>query len=302
MDPRPRLRSPQTGDMSGQPFVLRRPVAGARLAEAVGLRWHGDERPVTAVAPLSAAGDGTLVFASLPPASPLPAGSIAIAIAPLTPCGMVAANPRLAFVRTLSWLQAEIGFVLDEAPPALAAGVIVGEGSILGRGVVAGAGTRIGHNVTIADRVRIGAGCVVKSGAVIGEDGFGLERDERGEPLRFPHLGGVVIGNRVEIGSRATVCRGALGDTVIGDGVKVDDGAHVAHNCRVGEGALIHAGAVLSGGVKVGPLAWIGPGATVIQHVTIGERAMIGIGANVIRDVEAGTTVAGNPARPLRPR
>jgi UDP-3-O-[3-hydroxymyristoyl] glucosamine N-acyltransferase LpxD len=215
---------------------------------------------------------------------------------------IAAPNARLAFIRALAWLRAEVGFVANDAEPKLEKGVVVGQNTVLGRGVCVGTNSRIGHNVTIADGVRIGANCVIKSGATIGEDGFGFERDENGRPLRFPHLGAVVIGDRVEVGSHAVICRGALGDTTIGDDVKIDDGAQIAHNCRIGRSTLIHAHAALSGSVVIGENAWIGPGATIIQQIEIGDGALVGIGANVVRPVAAGTTVAGNPARPLRKR
>ncbi len=88
----------------------------------------------------------------------------------------------------------------------------------------------------------------MKSGSVIGEMGFGFERDEAGIPLRMAHLESVEIGNRVEIGSLNTVCRGTLNSTVIEDDVKTDDHVHIAHNCRVRRGAMLTAAVVLSGG------------------------------------------------------
>lgn len=118
----------------------------------------------------------------------------------------------------------------------------------LNKGVVVGAETVIENNVVVGAGVEIGARCVVKSGAVIGEDGFGFERDELGRPIRLIHLGSVVIGDDVEIGSLATVCRGTLGNTVIEDFAKIDDHVHIAHNVVVRTAALITACAEVSGG------------------------------------------------------
>jgi len=175
----------------------------------------------------------------------------------------------------------------------------IGQGVVLGNGVEIGRNTVIHHNVVIGDDVIIGDNCVIKSCAVIGEDGFGFERDEDGIPIRLVHLGRVIIGNDVEIGSLTTVCRGTLGDTIIHDHVKVDDHVHIAHNVVVHMGAMIIACAEVSGGVEIGAQAWVGPNSSVIQKLKIGEKSTVGIGANVIRAVEAGAVVAGNPARTL---
>lgn len=274
------------------------PVSGFQLAGEIGGRWHGSDRKITCVSALPAAGDGVLTFATTS-GKVTHDGAIVIAANCIGSAGIVADNPRLAFIRALVRLGAHPRFESDDNAPSVAQDALIGDGTFLGRGVIIGAGTRIGSNVVISDGVHIGSGCIVKSGAVIGEEGFGYERDERGDPLRFPHLGRVVIGNHAEIGSRTTICRGTLADTVIGDYAKIDDSAHVAHNCRIGRGALIHAGVVLSGGVDIGSHAWIGPNAAVIQYVRIGERAQVGIGATVIGDVDSGATVVGNPAHVL---
>lgn len=163
-----------------------------------------------------------------------------------------------------------------------------------------GADSLIHNNVVIGDGVRVGARCVIKSGAVIGEEGFGFERDELGRPIRLIHLGSVLIGDDVEIGSLTTVCRGTLDDTVIEDFSKIDDHVHIAHNVRVGRSALITACAEVSGGAVIGDEAWLGPNVSVIQKVRIGGKSLVGIGSNVIRDVPLGATVAGNPAKVLK--
>lgn len=150
-----------------------------------------------------------------------------------------------------------------------------------------------------SSNARIDECCVIKSCAVIGEGGFGFERDEPGTPVRLVHLGTIIIGNNVEIGGLTTVCRGTLGNTIIEDFVKIDDHVHIDHNVKVGQAAMVIACAEVSGGVEVGEQSWIGPNASVIQQVQIGVKAVVGIGANVIKDVENDATVAGNPAKPL---
>ena len=283
------------------PVPLVRPVAASAVARELGLSLEaGDDLEIRSVAPLSDLEPHALTFIARTSSVAIP--SSVLVLSPIRPQGqatwIAAERARLAFVKALRWLQAEVGFAAAMTESAIHPTVKVGSGSSIGRARI-GEGTLIGHNVRIADGVSIGKHCVIKSGSVIGEDGFGFERDSDGTPLRMPHLGGVVIGDRVEIGSLNTVCRGALSSTIIEDDVKTDDHVHVAHNCRIKRKALLTACAELSGGVTVGEEAWIGPNASIIDNVQIGDRALVGLGAVVIREVPAGVTVAGSPARVL---
>lgn len=214
--------------------------------------------------------------------------------------GFVSPSPRFAFVRALDWLDRAVGFEKPTANPDIGEGVSIGLNAAIGKGVTIGAGTDIGHNVVIRSGVTIGRNCLIKSNCVIGEAGFGMERHPDGTPIRFVHLGSVVIGDRVEIGSLTTVCQGTLGDTVIEDDAKIDDHVHVAHNCRVRRGAFVIANVVLAGGSDIGENAWISPNAAVLQKTKVGDRALVGLGAVVTRDVPSDAKVVGNPARILR--
>jgi UDP-3-O-[3-hydroxymyristoyl] glucosamine N-acyltransferase len=177
---------------------------------------------------------------------------------------------------------------------SLGRNVVVEDGCIIEEGVV------IEHNAVIHSGSSIGACTRIRANAAIGGDGFGFERDGSGEPIRFPHLGGVSIGRHVEVGSGACIARGALNDTVIEDYVKIDNLVQVAHNCHVEWGVMLASGANLCGGVRIGRGAWIGPQASVIQNVEVGEGALVGMGAVVVRAVPANCVYAGNPARLLR--
>jgi acyl-[acyl carrier protein]--UDP-N-acetylglucosamine O-acyltransferase len=174
-------------------------------------------------------------------------------------------------------------------------------------GVVVGANSEIGEstfiypNVTIGPNVSIGRNCLIKSGSVIGQPGFRVYRDGSGLPQHFPHVGGVVIEDEVEIGALNTIASGTIHPTVIESHVKTDDHVHIAHNCYIGARTLITACAELSGSVWVGADCWIGPNATVRDGISIGERAFVGIAANVVAPVPAHTTVYGNPARSKAP-
>ena len=137
-------------------------------------------------------------------------------------------------------------------------------------------------------------------GCVIGGKGFGWTTSAGGYPLRFPHIGGVFIGQGVELGSNVTIDRGAIGQTILLSDVKVDNGVHVGHNAVIGQRTLVTAHAVIGGSVVIGMDCWIGLGAIIKEHITIGSNVTIGMGAIVLKDVPSGETWVGNPARKLR--
>jgi len=146
------------------------------------------------------------------------------------------------------------------------------------------------------DMVRVGSCFKVGTNTVIGGEGFGFAKD--GDKwIRMPHIGRVIIGDNVEIGSNCTIDRGCLDNTIIGNGVKIDNMCHIAHSCKIGDNTIITAGVIFSGSVTVGKNVWIAPNSTIKNGITIGDNAFIGIGSNVIKDVPEGATVYGNPAR-----
>jgi len=134
----------------------------------------------------------------------------------------------------------------------------------------------------------------------IGQTGFGFEPDLDGSMLRFPHRGRVIIGNNVEIGSNTCIDRGTFDDTIIGDGVKIDNLVHVAHNVHIGDNTLVIAGTVIGGGVRIGKSCWIGINASIRENILIGDNVMVGMGAVVTKDIPNNTIVIGNPAKPYK--
>jgi UDP-3-O-[3-hydroxymyristoyl] glucosamine N-acyltransferase len=155
--------------------------------------------------------------------------------------------------------------------------------------------------VTVYERVSIGARCIIHSGAVIGADGFGFEMAD-GAYRKVPQVGTVNIGNDVEIGANTCVDRATLGITVIGDGTKLDNMVHIAHNCRIGRHVVIAAQTGFAGGVSVGDYAIIGGQVGVGDKARIESKAIVGSGAGILTSkiVRAGEPVWGTPARPLR--
>jgi UDP-3-O-[3-hydroxymyristoyl] glucosamine N-acyltransferase len=136
----------------------------------------------------------------------------------------------------------------------------------------------------------------------IGQDGFGWIHLDALQRFwtRFPHIGGIWFGENVELGSHVTIDRGAIGSTIIGSGVKIDNGVHVGHNAVIRDHTLVTAHAVIGGSAHIGRDCWIGLGAIIREHITVGNGATIGMGAVVVKDVPAGETWVGNPARKLR--
>ena len=284
-------------------------VSSLALANALGLRHAGKEQAIKRIDSLDEAGPGSLCFAkNLAYARQAPPGVILIASAENGPVEgsttlLNAIDPaRLEFARALVWIETQVGFDWSATEPDIHPTAVVGKNVVLGKGVRIGSHTRIYHNVVIGDEVIIGERCVIKSGAVIGEEGFGFEREQSGKAIRLPHVGSVLIGNDVEIGSLTTVCRGTLKNTFVADGAKIDDHVHIAHNVYVGQDAMVIACAEVSGGVHIGDRAWIAPNAAVLNQIRIGADSTVGLGAVVIKHVEAGSTVAGSPAKPLAKR
>jgi UDP-3-O-[3-hydroxymyristoyl] glucosamine N-acyltransferase len=198
--------------------------------------------------------------------------------------------------------SAEIGaFVTIGSGTRIGAGTQVGAGSSIGRNVEVGDGCILHPRVSIYERVTIGAGCIVHSGAVIGADGFGFEM-AAGAYQKVPQVGTVSIGSDVEIGANTCIDRATLGATLIGDGTKLDNMVHIAHNCRIGKHVVIAAQTGLAGGVVVGDYAVMGGQVGVGDKARIESKAIIGSGAGILtgKIVRAGEPVWGTPARPLR--
>jgi UDP-3-O-[3-hydroxymyristoyl] glucosamine N-acyltransferase len=284
---------------------LNRPVSTDWLCGRLGLALSGPARPISRVCSLGELGEDGLSFA-LPPRGldGLATGTVfGLPALGGGPVSVIASpHPRLDFIRAQHLLRAEPGFAVSQEPPEIHPTALIGPGAVIESGASVGEGTIIGPNAVIRTGARLGRFCEVHANAVIGDSGFGFERDEQGRPWRMIHLGGVRIGDHVEIGALATIARGALGDTVIGDHVKIDDHAHIAHNCKVGESTIITACAELSGSIEVGKRCWIAPNAAVRQKLKLGDGAFIGIGAVVIRSVEPGGKVFGNPGTRLPER
>lgn len=160
--------------------------------------------------------------------------------------------------------------------------------------------TVIEHNVVIQGNVRIGRNCYIHSGAVIGTDGFGYYTEDNGIVKKVEHFGGVEIGDDVEIGGNTCIDRGTIDNTTIGDGSKIDNLVHIAHNVQIGRFVCVVAGTVVCGSAKLHDKAYVAPGGIIKNQLEVGENGFVGLGAVVTRNVENKEVVVGVPAKPIR--
>ena len=316
-------------------FPSRGPLSLAVLAElgdARLVRAADGARLITTVARGADAAAGALSYcASRPEVRRLAAAAgacvttdaLAADVPPDVPC-LAAADPRLAFARMAGALfpdpppvpavsdrasvgpgaalhpacRIEAGAVIG-ARAEIGAGAWVGCNTTIGPGVVIGARTRIDANVTIVCAL-VGADVRIHAGVRIGQAGFGLVIDGSGQGhARVPQLGRVRIGDRADIGANTCIDRGALGDTVIGEGAFLDNLVHVGHNVRVGPHAVLAGQTGIGGSSTVGAFTVTGGQAGISDHVAVGPRCEIGGQAGVTRDLGDGARVAGTPAVPI---
>jgi UDP-3-O-[3-hydroxymyristoyl] glucosamine N-acyltransferase len=172
-------------------------------------------------------------------------------------------------------------------------------GTVIGNKVSIGADTLIYPNVTIRNGCTVGKGVIIHSGAVIGSDGFGFA-PQGGNNVKIPQLGVVTIEDDVEIGANCCIDRGALGETRICQGVKIDNLVQIAHNVVIGKNAIVVAQVGISGSTHIGNNAIIGGQAGLGGHIKIGDRVRIGAQAGVTNSVAPDQTVTGYPAIPHR--
>ncbi len=303
------------------------------LAQRLGLTFEGDgEKIISGAAELERAGTGDIAFVGSKKfwklAESSASGCLIVSFDyPSADRTMIrAAEPRAAFAGSLMLLYPKIAPQPGVAPSAVidsgvslgdqvsvAHHTTIGADSTLGDRVQVLAGCSIGRNVrigkdsvihprvTIYDGVEIGERAIIHSGAVIGADGFGFV-PVNGEWKKFPQVGGVKIGDDVEIGANACIDRAALGLTLIGNGVKLDNMVHIAHNCQIGDQVVIAAQTGLSGGVVVEHHAIIGGQVGIGDKARIESGAVLGSGCGVLTSkiVRAGQPVWGTPARPLK--
>ncbi|MBK98434.1 MAG: UDP-3-O-(3-hydroxymyristoyl)glucosamine N-acyltransferase [Balneola sp.] len=199
-------------------------------------------------------------------------------------------DPKLAFtrmIRSITVKTNETGVhpscvVHPEAE--IDATASIGPNCTIGKCVI-GAKTNIHGNCHLYDGVVIGEEAVIEAGVVLGAEGFGLAKTSDGVWERFPHNGGVRISNRVEVGAGSTIDRGAIQDTVIGEGTKISKAVHISHNVQIGKHCLITGAVSIAGSTTIGDHVWISPGATILNKLSIGDHAFVALGATVTQTI-----------------
>jgi UDP-3-O-[3-hydroxymyristoyl] glucosamine N-acyltransferase len=233
-------------------------------------------------------------------ADPLASWAQAVALFHPAPAAEAGIHPSAVVAETaVIDPSAEIGALTHIGARAIiGARCRIGPGAVIGSGVVLGPDCRVGPNASISHAV-LGARVYVYPGARIGQEGFGFSITPRGF-LTTPQLCGVVLGDDVEVGANATIDRGALRDTEIGTGTRLDNHVQVAHGVRIGRYCAVAALAGISGSAEIGDFVVIGGQVGVAEHVTIASKARIGAQSGVMSALEPGAVVAGSPARPAR--
>lgn len=187
-------------------------------------------------------------------------------------------------------------FVTIERGAVIEPDVKIYPGAYIGENVTIGRGTVI-HGGAHIENATIGADCVINAGAVIGKDGFGYTR-QNGHNVFIPHTGRVVLGDRVSVGANTCIDRGAMTDTRVGDGTKIDNLCQIAHGVVIGSECFLASGVGIAGGTVVGDRALLGGHVGIANGVKIGNDAEVGANSGVFRDVPDGARHMGYPAGP----
>lgn len=291
---------------------LPTPVSLAEIARLLGARLRGDpDATVRRLASLTQADAESISFLVRPQQREAAHASQAAAyivspalIDDLPPHAnlLIDPDPYGAYARLAQWFDAQVNprpaagiapgaqvhpdariaaTAIIEPGAIIGAGAVVGEeawigaGAVVGAGAAVGARTRLHANVTLGDDCRIGNDSLIHSGAVIGADGFGFAPKKGGGWTKIPQLGAVVIGNRVEIGACTCIDRGALDDTIVEDGCKIDNLVQIAHNVRVGADTAIAACAGIAGSAVIGRRVQIGGASGIFGHISICDDAAV---------------------------
>ncbi len=200
--------------------------------------------------------------------------------------------------------HAEIEYYTTKEGAHISKSAKIGENAIIEYGAVIGPNVTIGRNAhiytgAVIKNANIGDDVIINEYAVVGANGFTMANDEQGNKIRIYSLGKVIIGNNVEIGVHDNISRGSGGDTIIEDSVKIDALIHIGHDAHLHKNVEITAGAVVGGFVDAQEGAYIGINAVVRNRIVLGKKSFVGMGATVTKSVNDGTTVVGNPAKPL---
>jgi UDP-3-O-[3-hydroxymyristoyl] glucosamine N-acyltransferase len=283
-------------------------VTLGEIASRLGGRVLGDAAtPIAQVGSLESATAGQITFLSSPKHKAKLATTAASAVIlskefeALTPLPrIVCDSPYLYFARV-----SQLFNPLTMQEPGVHASAVLGRNVRLGAGVSIGAGCVIGDGVAIGERsclyprvvvyhgCSLGARVVLHSGVVIGADGFGIAQDEAGRWVKIPQIGAVRIGDDVEIGANTTIDRGALDDTLIEEGVKLDNQIQIGHNCRVGAHTAMAGCVAVAGSADIGRHCTVGAASVILGHLKLADHVHVSAGTVISRSIHKPGTYTG---------
>lgn len=299
-------------------MAIKKTYTLAELATYLHAELKGDSsRVIHRLSPLQAAKDGDLSFLDNPRyaryLSDTKATAVIISSDQLSKCpvdALIVSNPYLAYAKVAALFDktpttsagihqtalidpsskihesASIGPYCVIGPGVeIEKDVILGPGCVINNDCRIGEGTRLFANVTIYHNVKIGKACYIHAGVVLGSDGFGLVK-ENGQWERIAQLGGITIGDRVDIGANTTIDRGALNDTIIGNGVKIDNQVQIGHNVRVGSHTAIAGCTGIAGSAEIGKHCVIGGAVDINGHIQIADNVMIAGASTVANSIK----------------
>ena len=303
-------------------------ISLAELARQLDATVHGDGNiAVSGIASMQSAGSKDITFLAnsryREQLSQCKAAAVVLTEADLEFChsaALVVTNPYLTYAKLAQVLDTTPAPAENIAPSAVIAsdvtlgdgvavganaviesGVVLGDHVVIGPGCFVGKNTRIGAhsrlwaNVSVYHEIEIGSHCLIQSGTVIGADGFGYAND-RGNWVKIPQLGTVVIGDRVEIGACTTIDRGALDNTYIGNGVIIDNQCQIAHNVIIGDNTAVAGGVIMAGSLKIGRYCMIGGASVINGHMEICDKVTVtGMGMVMRPITEPGIYSSGIP-------
>lgn len=311
-------------------FYIRTPVQKlsnilSKIDKVVAVEHGAQDILVQDIAPLGQSNTGSLTYYSSKKhreiAQKTKAGACFVtpdlkADLPASTVPLVVDNPRVAFALSAASLYAEITHQDMDATSRGALGArvhataTIGCDAQIGKNTTIGAHAYVGPGVTIGDDCYIAPGAVIekasighhvtiKSGAVIGQKGFGFEQ-YNGQLVQIPHFGRVIVGNYVSIGSNACIDRGVLEDTIIGDYVQIDNLVQVAHNVDLGTGVILVSQVGIAGSAQIGAGTIVAGQVGLADHIKIGKNVKIAAQSGVMHNIPDGQTVGGSPAVPIR--
>ena len=301
--------------------------AASELAQRFGLELRGDDRVVHGVGTLADASPEQLGFLANPryraQLAETAAGVVVLRAEDAEAragTALIARDPYVAFAKIAALFErkplrdagihasaaidpsasvdpsAHIGpHVSIGARSSVGAGAVIGPGCVIGDDCVVGEGCELVARVTLVTRVRLGKRVLIHSGAVLGADGFGIAMDH-GRWIKVPQLGGVLVGDDCEIGANTTIDRGAMGDTVLEEDVRLDNQIQVGHNVRIGAHTAMAGCSAVAGSASIGRHCLVGGGAGILGHLDVCDRVVITAMSLVTHSIrEPGEYSSGTP-------